>query len=256
MIVRQSLQKLEEKLSKREETAQKPTIKTFTGFSDAPKTESTPVYTSYINPSLRVVINSTPPPPTSLPDDKKQLKSKILESKFSKANDNKGEKEISVVTSTVPEPVVFSSKPAKYEVVQSKKEAKAKIVINRSELTEISKVAEKVSDLHQVAKRYQSFNKLKQEPIKTIEEVDDYDDNDEIIVGRNTNIDKPYLRITGRPDPETVRPLPVLITALNHFRQEYKQGKMTYDVLISQMKSIRQDLTVQHIRSPFTVEVY
>jgi SAC3 family protein LENG8/THP3 len=117
-------------------------------------------------------------------------------------------------------------------------------------------VAEKVSDLHQVAKRFQSFNRLKQEPIKNVEENDNYEDNDEIIVGKNTNIDKPYLRITGRPDPDTVRPLLVLQKALRHFREEYRQGKVPYDALISQMKSIRQDLTVQHIRSPFTVEVY
>lgn len=74
-----------------------------------------------------------------------------------------------------------------------------------------------------------------------------------MIVGKNTSIDKPYLRITGRPDPETVRPEPILKKALAHFTNEYKQGKIAYDVLISQLKSIRQDLTVQHIRDEFTV---
>ena len=38
---------------------------------------------------------------------------------------------------------------------------KEKVKITHKQLTEISRVAEKVSDLHQVAKRYQSFNKLK-----------------------------------------------------------------------------------------------
>jgi hypothetical protein len=108
-----------------------------------------------------------------------------------------------------------------------------------------------------VAKRYESFNKLKQDTIKSIEDNDDdYEDNDEIIVGKSSSIDKPYLRITGRPDPETVRPVPVLQKALAHFTKEYKQGNIAYDVLIPQMKSIRQDLTVQHVRSAFTVEVY
>jgi SAC3 family protein LENG8/THP3 len=114
-------------------------------------------------------------------------------------------------------------------------------------------VAEKVSDLHQVARRFQSFNRLKPEVIKSIEDDDDYEGNDEIIVGRNTNIDKPYLRITGRPDPETVRPEPILKKALAHFAAEYKKGKVPYDILISQLKSVRQDLTVQHIRNAFMV---
>ena len=67
------------------------------------------------------------------------------------------------------------------------------------------------------------------------------------------NIDKPYLRITGRPDPELVRAEPILKKALVHFLQEFKKGTVAYDVFISQMKSIRQDLTVQHIRNSFTV---
>jgi hypothetical protein len=43
---------------------------------------------------------------------------------------------------------------------------------------------------------------------------------------------------------------------LAHFLHEFKKGTIAYDVFISQMKSIRQDLTVQHIRNSFTVEVY
>jgi hypothetical protein len=111
--------------------------------------------------------------------------------------------------------------------------------------------------LHQVARRYESFNKLKPETIKNTQDFDDYDDdNGEAIVGRNVSIDKPYLRITGRPDPDTVRPEGVLKKALPHFLEGYKKGAVPYDNLISQMKSIRQDLTVQHIRNAFTVEVY
>lgn len=75
-------------------------------------------------------------------------------------------------------------------------------------------------------------------------------------MGKSTSIEKPYLRITGRPDPESVRPEGILRKALCQFLEEYKQGRKTYDYLISQLKSIRQDLTVQHIRNAFTVEVY
>ncbi len=36
-----------------------------------------------------------------------------------------------------------------------------KVVMTRKELTEIAKVATKVGDVYTVAKRYESFNKLK-----------------------------------------------------------------------------------------------
>jgi hypothetical protein len=82
------------------------------------------------------------------------------------------------------------------------------------------------------------------------------DDEGEAIVGKSTCISKPYLRITGRPDPDSVRPEPVLRLALAHFLAEHRKAALPYDALLSQFKSIRQDLTVQHIRSSLTVEVY
>ena len=39
-----------------------------------------------------------------------------------------------------------------------------------------------------------------------VEAWSDEEGGDEVIVGKSTRIDKPYLRITGRPDPELVRP--------------------------------------------------
>jgi hypothetical protein len=108
-----------------------------------------------------------------------------------------------------------------------------------------------------VARRYESFNKLKPEQVRGVDGSDeDGDEFNEIIIGRSTCIDKPYLRITGRPDPESVRPESILKKALAHFLAQHKQGTTTYDLLISQFKSIRQDLTVQHVRNGFTVEVY
>ena len=98
---------------------------------------------------------------------------------------------------------------------------------------------------------------MKTEQIKTVLDYDDDCDGFyEAIVGKSKSIDKPYLRITGRPDPDTVRPEPILKKALAHFIDGYKKGTLAYDVVISQLKSIRQDLTVQHIQNSFTVEVY
>ena len=106
-------------------------------------------------------------------------------------------------------------------------------------------------------RRFESFNNLGAAEAQRGGDVDeDYGDGSEVIVGKSTRIDKPYLRITGRPDPESVRPEPVLRKALQHFLEGYKRGTTAYDNFISQMKSIRQDLTVQHIQNGFTVEVY
>jgi len=40
--------------------------------------------------------------------------------------------------------------------------------------------------------------------------------------------------------------------AFNHYKAEYKKN-VAYDLIISQFRSIRQDLTVQNIRNSFTV---
>lgn len=74
-------------------------------------------------------------------------------------------------------------------------------------------------------------------------------------MGKNQSIEKPYLRITGRPNPDTVRPEPILKKALKHFLEKYAKDK-NYEYLISQLRSIRQDLTVQHIKNGFTIQVY
>jgi hypothetical protein len=54
-------------------------------------------------------------------------------------------------------------------------------------------------------------------------DVNDIDDIhfDDIIVGKSQSIEKPYLRITGRPNPETVRPEPILKKALKFFINKY-----------------------------------
>jgi len=75
------------------------------------------------------------------------------------------------------------------------------------------------------------------------------------IVGTSTSLEKPYLRLTQPPDPSTVRPQPVLENSLEMLLSKWKDST-DYVHTCEQFKSIRQDMTVQHIRNLFTVQVY
>lgn len=75
------------------------------------------------------------------------------------------------------------------------------------------------------------------------------------VVGRNQNLEKKYLRLTSAPNPEMVRPLPILTQTLDLLKRKWKQDN-NYQYICDQFKSLRQDLTVQHIRNEFTVNVY
>ncbi|MCJ1314784.1 hypothetical protein MMC15_000096 [Xylographa vitiligo] len=75
------------------------------------------------------------------------------------------------------------------------------------------------------------------------------------VVGTCEKLEKKYFRLTSAPNPATVRPLPVLEKTLDLLKKKWKSDN-NYSYICDQFKSLRQDLTVQHIRNDFTVNVY
>ncbi|XP_042511415.1 SAC3 family protein A-like isoform X2 [Macadamia integrifolia] len=82
--------------------------------------------------------------------------------------------------------------------------------------------------------------------------VEDIDWDSLTVKGTCQEIEKRYLRLTSAPDPATVRPEEVLEKALLMVQNFPKN----YLYKCDQLKSIRQDLTVQRIRNVLTVKVY
>eukprot|EP01083_Nonionella_stella_P236124 829574_1 len=78
-------------------------------------------------------------------------------------------------------------------------------------------------------------------------------------------LEKPFLRLTAPPKSDKVRPQPILerhLANIKKLRKKIKTGKVKpkemkdYNWFCSQLKAIRQDLTVQRILNGFTVKVY
>ncbi|GKV28549.1 hypothetical protein SLEP1_g37586 [Rubroshorea leprosula] len=82
--------------------------------------------------------------------------------------------------------------------------------------------------------------------------VEDIDWDALTVKGTCQEIEKRYLRLTSAPDPSTVRPEEVLEKALLMVQNSQKN----YLYKCDQLKSIRQDLTVQRVRNQLTVKVY
>lgn len=75
------------------------------------------------------------------------------------------------------------------------------------------------------------------------------------IIGTCEVLEKKYLRLTAPPVPSKVRPEQVLRQTLDLLKKKWKR-ESNYSYICDQFKSMRQDLTVQHIKNEFTVSVY
>ncbi|KAJ6241135.1 leukocyte receptor cluster member 8 [Anaeramoeba flamelloides] len=76
-----------------------------------------------------------------------------------------------------------------------------------------------------------------------------------VVIGTSNNIEKQYLRLTSEVNSLNVRTLKALKGAFANVVEKWNLHR-NYDYCCEQLKSIRQDLTVQVIRNNFTIKVY
>jgi len=85
------------------------------------------------------------------------------------------------------------------------------------------------------------------------------DDNDferMTVKGTCQVLEKEYLRLTAPPQANKVRPLEVLQRHLTTLQTMWVRKEREYSWFCSQLKAIRQDLTVQRLNNDFSVQVY
>jgi hypothetical protein len=103
----------------------------------------------------------------------------------------------------------------------------------------------------------------------SMKQLDENDYERMTVKGTCTVLEKQYLRLTSPPKSELVRPQRILEEHLSHLKASYygyrERGSndrvhngrsRDYSWYCSQMKAIRQDLTVQRIINAFAVDVY
>lgn len=105
-------------------------------------------------------------------------------------------------------------------------------------------------------KEYEIEEDSKSKTYKTETKVSEENPSDWKIIGTSTDFEKPYFRLTSKPDPKTIRPENILKKALAYFKEKWRKGEIKYEYFSEQLRSIRQDLTVQGIRNKFSVEIY
>lgn len=74
--------------------------------------------------------------------------------------------------------------------------------------------------------------------------------------GTCVSLEKKYFRLTGPPDPSAVRAPHVLQAALERVVRMYRAGQCDIHYAEDQLKAMRQDVTVQHVRGSLPVQIY
>jgi SAC3 family protein LENG8/THP3 len=89
------------------------------------------------------------------------------------------------------------------------------------------------------------------------ESIEDIDWDTLLVKGTSEALEKSYFRLTSAPDPSTVRPEPVLEKALARLVGLIRAKSVSsYFYIEDQFKGMRQDCTVQHLRSELTGRIY
>ena len=58
------------------------------------------------------------------------------------------------------------------------------------------------------------------------------------------------------PNPSQIRPETILKKSLKHIKDKWRNKEKDYNYINEQLRSIRQDMTIQRIQNDFTVKVY
>lgn len=126
----------------------------------------------------------------------------------------------------------------------------------------VANLAEDDEEENKRKERSERFNrekkqvKRKKRRFNTVIIEEDPDGEAKPVVGSCMSLEKKYLRLKKAPLPHEVRPLKVLVQSLGHIRKKLRKEKSSYLWVCDQLKSIRQDLTVQHLTNDFSVKVY
>ena len=114
-------------------------------------------------------------------------------------------------------------------------------------------------------RRGNRFQSESYKPVHIVNEQNDYQNEYTApvkVIGTCQTLEKGFLRLTSAPDPKQVRPRAVLQRAVAALQAKWNSQSLEYEDttgqigMCSQLKAVRQDLTVQHIVDEFTVSIY